>query len=284
MIYGLIGLFIRYVEMPSEAIAMYRGLLGAAFLLVYMKCRGMKLDTEAIRRNLKWLVLSGVCLGLNWLFLFGSYTQTTVAIGSLCNYTAPMIVVLIAPLVLGVKFEVRKLPFILLSFAGVVLISGVFDGGAAGGAGEYNHVLGVVLGLGASLAFVGILICNKKFEEIGFIDRAFMQLAVSACVTLPYTAFMNKGIPLPGDLQELAAILTVGIVFTGCAYIFFFTGVGSLPVETIAILGYLEPVVAILSSLVFLHEPMTLFGWAGAALILGSAVITELMPEQADRS
>ena len=55
------------------------------------------------------------------------------------------------------------------------------------------------------------------------------------------------------------------------------SGLGSLPVQTLAILGYLEPVVSVLCSVTFLGESMSLVGWLGAILILGAAVVSECL-------
>ncbi len=69
----------------------------------------------------------------------------------------------------------------------------------------------------------------------------------------------------------------LGIVQTGIAYCLYFSGLGSLPVQTIAVLGYLEPVISVLCSVVFLGENMSIAGWIGAVLILGAAVISECL-------
>ena len=53
----------------------------------------------------------------------------------------------------------------------------------------------------------------------------------------------------------------------------------SLTVQTVAVLGYLEPVVSVLCSALFLREAMTPAGWMGSALIVGAAVVSELIPE-----
>ena len=60
----------------------------------------------------------------------------------------------------------------------------------------------------------------------------------------------------------------------------YFSGMGSLPVQTVAILGYLEPVVSVLCSALFLREAMGVAGWIGAALILGAAAVSELLPPE----
>ena len=271
ILYGTIGVFLRYVQFPSEVVALCRGAIGAVFILLYLKARHEKLDRSAIRENLFWLVLSGGCLGLNWVFLFAAYIKTTVAIASLCNYMAPIIVIIIAPLVLRERMDRRKFPCILAALIGIVLVSGVLDGGDA-------NLSGVLMGLAAALGFVCVVICNRKIHDIPALDKAVVQLAVSAVTVLPYVWIKNQGVPIQLDVRSVLIVLLLGVLHTGICYCLYFSGMGSLPVQTVAILGYLEPVVSVFCSAVFLHEAMSPAGWIGAVLILAAAAISEMMP------
>ena len=271
VIFGTTGLFLRYCSLPSETAAFCRGVIGTLFLLLWQNRHGKSLERKAILRNRKWLLLSGVFLGLNWTFLFAAYVTTTVAVASLCNYLAPLIVILIAPLVLKEPMDPRKVPFVIAAFLGVVLVSGVLGG--SGG-----NVPGVLMGLGAALGFVGIVICNRNIRHISAGDKTIIQLSVSAAVIRPYLLARNMGKELRPDLVSLLVILLLGVFHTGVAYNLYLSGMGSLPVQTVAILGYLEPVVAVLCSAFFLKEPMSPAGWAGAFLIIGAAAGSELMP------
>lgn len=272
ILYGTIGMFLRYVRLPSEIVAFFRGAIGSVFILVYLKARHMHVHRAAIRGKLPLLVLSGVFLGLNWIFLFAAYMQTTVAIASLCNYMAPVIVILIAPAILREPLDRRKLPCVAAAFAGIVLVSGVW-GGAIG------NVSGVFMGLAGALCFVGVVICNRKLREIPALDKSVVQLAVSALTILPYVLIKNRGADLVWDGRSVLIILLLGVVHTGAAYCLYFSGMGNLPIQTVAVLGYIEPVVSVLCSAVFLHEAMGISGWMGAVLILGAALVSETMPQ-----
>lgn len=272
VLYGTIGLFLRHVSIPSEIVAMCRGIIGSAFILSYLKSRKQHLDWKAIRRNMKWLLIAGICLGLNWVFLFAAYMQTTVAVASLCNYMAPITVILIAPLALRERLDKRKLPCVAAAFIGIVLVSGVWNG-------SVGSVSGVVMGLAAAVCFVVIVICNRKLREIPALDKTVIQLAISAVTILPYVLVRNLDSPLEWDAQSVLIILILGLFHTGVAYCLYFSGMGSLPVQTVAILGYLEPVVSVLCSAFFLHEAMGAAGWIGAVLIIGAAVVSESMKE-----
>ena len=199
--------------------------------------------------------------------------QTTVAIASLCNYMAPMIVILIAPFVLRERLDRRKMPCVAAALIGIILVSGVWNG-------SVGSVSGLVMGLAAAACFVIIVICNRKLRDIPALDKSIVQLAISAVTIFPYALVKNWGTAITVDTQSVLIILTLGLVHTGIAYCLYFSGMGSLPVQTVAILGYLEPVVSVLCSAIFLHETLDAAGWIGAALIIGAAVVSESMKEK----
>ena len=268
VLYGTIGLFLRQVTIPSEIVVLCRGIIGSAFILVYLKLTDRHIDITAIKNNSRWLLLSGIFLGLNWGFLFAAYMHTTIAIASLCNYMAPLIIILIAPVVLHEPLNTKKLPCVAAAFIGIILVSGFWEGAV-------GKLSGVLLGLSSALCFVGIVICNRKISKISSFDKAVVQLAVSALTILPYALLKNYNAVLSWDMKSILFIFILGIVQTGIAYCFYFSGLGSLPVQTIAVLGYLEPVVSVFCSAFFLNESMSVAGWIGAVLILGAAVISE---------
>lgn len=271
ILYGTVGMFLRFVDLPSEAVALYRGIIGALFILLYRLAMHRRPELKAIRNNIVWLLCSGIALGLNWIFLFAAYVNTTVAIASLCNYMAPIIVIALTPLILKEKLDWRKIPCVIAAVIGIVLVSGIIGGGITGPAG-------VAFGLLGACCFAGIVFCNRKLKDISAFDRALVQLAVSALTILPYVLIKNRGIPLPNDLKSGLIVLMLGVLQTGVAYVLYFSGMGKLPVQSVAILGYIEPVVSVLCSVIFLRERLGWYGWIGAALILSAAIVSELIP------
>ena len=272
VLYGTVGMFLRFVSLPSESVAFFRGAVGVLFILLFRLFRRERPDRTAIRKDLPLLIVSGIGLGFNWIFLFAAYVKTTVAVASLCNYMAPVFVVILAPLVLKEKPDWRKIPFVFLALFGIVLVSGILGGGSPG------DPLGAVFGLAGACCFTFIVLCNRKMKAVSATDRAIIQLAVSAATVLAYLLIKNGGLfPLP-DLRSGLIVLLLGVLQTGVAYCLYFSGMAKLPVQTVAILGYLEPVVSVLCSVIFLREPMGWTGWTGAALVIAAAVISETLP------
>lgn len=274
VIFGTIGIFRRYIPLPSSMIAMMRGLIGMLFLLGVMAAGKQRLSREAIRRNGWKLAASGALLGFNWILLFEAYRYTSVATATLCYYMAPVIVMLVSPL-LGEKLTGRRMACVLAALSGMVLVSGILDAGFAGGA----EFAGVGFGLGAAALYAGVMLMNRQLREITAYDKTVVQLGMAAVLLLPYVLLTENLAGMSMTLPAAAMLLLVGVVHTGVAYALYFGSMQALRAQTVALLSYVDPVVAIALSALLLGEQMTPANMAGALLVLSAAVVSEL-PEQ----
>ena len=105
--FGTIGIFVRYIALPSSIIALVRGAVGAAFLWLLLRWKKTPFQREALRSHLKLLVLSGVIMSFNWITLFEAYNYTTVATATLCYYMAPVFVTLASPFLFHERLTAR---------------------------------------------------------------------------------------------------------------------------------------------------------------------------------
>ena len=269
VIFGTIGLFRRFLPLSSGLIACVRGLLGALFLLLFMLLTKKKLSRESLKRNLPLLLLSGAAIGVNWILLFEAYNYTSVSVATLCYYMAPVFVMAASPFLLGERLTGRKIICLIAALAGMVLVSGVLqEASLSGGRGR-----GILLGLGAAVLYAGVTIMNKHLQAVPSYDRTLLQLFAAGLVVVPYCA---RDIGTLGACSPLALLLllVVAVVHTGLAYVLYFGSLRQLPSQTVAICSYIDPIVALLLSALLLHEPMTVSGYIGAALILGATVFS----------
>lgn len=270
LIFGTIGIFVRYIPLPSSVIAVGRGIIGTAFLFLFIKGKGIPISWPDIRQNLLLLCLSGAALCGNWTFLFEAYRYTSIATATLCYYMAPIIVILVSPIFLKEKLTARKLLCVLTALAGMVLVSGIGqEGGSA-------NMTGVFFGLCAACCYASIVIFNKKIKPMAAYDKTIVQLGLGALLLMPYVLLTENVAALDASPFSLAMFLVVGIVHTGFAYVFYFGSMQSLKAQTIALFSYLDPIFAILLSAVVLGEPLGMTSIIGAVLVLGSTLISEL--------
>ncbi len=272
LIWGSLGLFIRGIDLPSSVIANFRGLLGAAFLLLVMLLGRLPFSRRAVKDNALCLGLSGLMLGFNWILLFEAYRYTTIAVATLCYYLAPILVVAVSPLVFRERLGLFRALCVLAALAGMVFVSGAAEGGLP----SPGQAKGIALALGAALLYAAIVIVNKKMQGISGLERTVVQLGISALVLLPYNLLTVQG-PLPApEPSALVLLLAVGVIHTGLAYFLYFGCMEDLPSQTVAILAYVDPVTAVLLSALALKEPMSAGMWLGAVLVIAAAVLLEL--------
>lgn len=277
-VFGTIGIFVRFLPFPSGAVAFMRGVIGVLFLLTLKLVKKEPTDFSAVKKNLLPLLVSGGCIGINWILLFESYRHTSVSTATLCYYMSPIFVTLLSPAVLKEKLTVKKAVCVFTAFIGMTAVSGIFTANAL------PDFSGILFGLGAAGFYAAVILTNKKIKEISDTDRTVFQLASAAAVILPYTLICEKTTAEMITPTSVAIMLAVGIIHTGIAYTLYFGAVAALPAQTTAVLGYIDPVVALILSAIFLSEPLDLSGYVGAFLILGSAVFSEISLKKTDRS
>lgn len=263
VVFGTIGLFVRFIPLSSGEIALYRALLAAVTILIYLKASGKGLKLSQIGPALPKLLLTGMVMGLNWVLLFEAYRHTTVAIATICYYMAALIVTVLSPLI----FRERSSPFQLLCFGlslvGLVLMMNVTEGSTAS-----NHLLGILLGLAAALLYATVIISNKLIKGTPGIHRTLIQFFGAILVLIPYSLLSEPlrigQLSLPG----IALMLTVGIFHTGITYCWYFTAIQQVPGREIALMSFLDPLVAVLLSAVVLRESLSPLQGLGGLMIL----------------
>lgn len=284
VIFGTIGIFRRFIPVSSPMLAFVRGAMGAGFLLLIHLCQRtirkhkepafsleqISSDSQlSLWKKFIWFGIPGGMIGLNWVLLFEAYRYTSISVATLCYYMAPTLVILCSPLVIGEKLTIKKLVCALTAVFGMVLISGI-----AGG--ELVSFQGILLGLGAAALYAAVILINKKAPDADVYEKTMIQLGAAAIFLLPYlllgNAFSLKGLDPAGGFL----LIVVGIVHTGVAYALYFGSIRSLKAQTVAILSYMDPVVALLLSWFILKEPFSVHSLLGAVLILGSTLISEL--------
>ena len=274
-LFGTIGLFVKYIPLSSSLIALSRALIGFLFLAAMMLIQKKKLMISVIRKNILPLTLSGVFLGFNWILLFESYRYTSVAVSTLCYYLAPLLVVLLSPLLLKEKLTQRKILCVAASLVGMVFISGILQANTF----SAKDFTGILLGLAAAVLYAAIMILNKKISGLSGYERTVFQLGLSAMVLIPYCLFTCDFVSVDLNAVQIILLVIVGVIHTGLTYFLYFGAMDHLPSQTVAMLSYIDPVVAVLISVFILAEPMKLLDIPGAVLILGAAIVSEL-PER----
>ena len=234
-----------------------------------------KLEVEDKNTNKKGiiiLIISGMAIGLNWVFLFNSYNYITVANATIVYYLAPVIVIFVSPIFLKEKLTLKKVLSVICAMIGLVLI--VRTGQSSS---NINLTQGIINAFAAACLYASVIILNKFIKNVDDYTKTFIQLFMASMVLLPWVIYRNNIIF--DSPKSIILIAILGIAHTGIAYCLYFSAMKELKAQSIAILGYLDPVSSVVFSIFLLKEPFSIYQLIGGVIILGSAVIAEKNPK-----
>lgn len=269
-IFGTIAPFVRCIPVSSGELALYRAVLAAVLIGVFLLATKQKIPFGEIKKEVPLLLLSGAAMGINWILLFQAYQYTTVSVATLSYYFAPVIVTAACPILFKEKLSSKQILCFIMSTAGLVMITGL---GQTGGGKDLQ---GILFGLGAAVFYAGVVLINKFIQNVDGIHRTFLQFLSAAAVLIPYV-MLTGGVTLGGmDATGWGSLLVVGLVHTGVTYCMYFSSLKALPGQKAAILSYIDPLVAVVISVAVLGETMTLWQGVGGVLILGFTLWNEI--------
>lgn len=274
LIYGSLGLIVRAINLPSAHIVLVRAVIGCAALFAIGAVKSTKAGSvRPPRATIALLLGIGVLIGLNWVLLFEAYNNTYVSIATLLYYMQPVLLILLSRIFLKEKLTVPKIIGLIAAIAGMVLINGLRVGGS-------NPFKGMLLAFLAALLYAVIVFIIKASGRTDGLDGITMvkyQLLGAAAAMLIYVAL--SGFSPLGQLtgKDIILLVILGVAYTALPYVLYFSSLNALPAQTIAILGYIDPLSALVFSAVFLRERLSLLQIAGAVLILGGALFAQLV-------
>ncbi|WP_019240977.1 MULTISPECIES: DMT family transporter [Bacillus] len=271
VIFGTIGVFVRYIDLSSSEIALLRSLIGSLFLLTVMLILKKRITWKIVKANALFLVLSSIALGANWIFLFEAYKHTTISNAALSYYFAPVFVLIVSPIVLKEKLSTKKMICIVFAMLGMSMIIG--NGGIS--TSGLDDLIGIGYGLIAAAFYASLMLLNKFIKSMDGLETTFIQLGMAAILLMPYV-FITEGFNiLEVTISSIPFILTLGIIHTGIGFLLFFSSMQRLKAQSIAALSYVDPITSLVISILILQEQMTIVQLLGGALLLGSTFVSE---------
>lgn len=271
MVFGSIGIFVKNISLSSGEISLFRAIIAAIAIIIYKLIIGKKIKFSEVKKDLPLLFLSGVAMGFNWILLFEAYKYTTVSIATLSYYFAPVIVMVVCPIIFKEKMIVKQIICFLMATIGLIMVINISGIDKAN-----NNGIGIAFGVGAAVLYATVIILNKFIKNVTGIDRTLIQFFAAIIVLFPYV-LATTGINI-GNLETKGIInlLILGIIHTGITYCLYFSSLKDLKGQEAAILSYVDPLVAIIISVVILRETITAMQLIGGMLILGFTLLNEI--------
>lgn len=267
LLFGSNGIVASHILLPSHEIVFFRTLIGSAFLLLLFIISKGRLQIPQNKKHFAYLLLSGAAMGACWLVLFEAYKMVGVGISTLIYYCGPIIVMALSPLLFHERLSAAKVLGMAVVLAGMFLI----NGGSVLTSGLSKGLIYAIL---SAVFYAVLVISSKKARSITGLANSMYQLTASFFTVAVFT-LAKQGLHFGSISENLLPILIIGLVNTGVGCYLYFSSIQSLSVGTVSVCGYLEPLSAVVFSVILLGESLTFLQGAGGALIIGGAVFAE---------
>lgn len=267
LLFGSNGVVASYISLTSYEIVFLRSLIGSILLISLFKLADNKIDLTKNKRHLLYLIISGVAMGVSWIFLYEAYQQIGVSIASLAYYCGPVIVMLLSPLLFNERFTLPKVGGFVAVLCGILLINtqAIHDG---------KTPWGLFCGVMSAIMYAFMVIFNKKAHSITGMKNAMLQLIISFLTVAVFLGF-RQGFIIHVSRSDWIPILILGLLNTGIGCYLYFSSIANLPVQSVAVCGYLEPLSAIAFSVLLLKEILQPIQMLGAVLVIGGSIFAE---------
>lgn len=267
LMFGMNGILAGQIALDSIVIVLIRTFLGSAVLILLFLLGRNKLHFLIYKKDSLFLFLSGAAMGVSWMFLHKAYQMIGVSVATLAYYCGPAIVMALTPVLFAQKLTRNKRMALLIVMTGMICVNfRVFSEGSMG--------IGLIFGILAAVFYAVMVFFTKKNIRITGLENAMYQL-VAAFLSVAVFVGFTGGYDFKMDTRGWISILILGVVNTGLGCYLYFSAIDELPVQTVAVCGYLEPLSTVVFSMLFLREHMSLIQIAGAVLILAGALYGE---------
>ena len=243
-------------------------MIGSVLLIILFVLGKGRFHLREHKRDFLFILLSGIAMGASWMFLYEAYQQIGVSLASLLYYCGPVIVMVLSPLIFKEKLTLPKVIGFLIVLTGIFLVNGQSSG--------RGNAWGLFCGAMSAVMYFFMVTLNKRSRQITGMENAVIQLTVSFLAVAVFVG-IKQAFVLHIPNGAWLWILILGIVNTGIGCYLYFSPLSQLPVQTVAICGYLEPLSAVVFAAILLNERMTVIQVVGAACIIGGAMVGELI-------
>jgi drug/metabolite transporter (DMT)-like permease len=268
---GTIGYFVISSEQSLWNVVFFRCVIGAVVLGGYAYFSGL-IRREFFKRSvLLMIILGGITLVANWIFLFASFHYIPFSIATVAYHMQPLFLVLAGALITREKPSGSLLVWLALAFVGLFLIveldvneiAALFSSNPSISS-EPSALIGLLLALGAALLYTVTTLVTKKVSQVPSTFVALVQVIVGIFILLPFVDLAN----LPTQTSQWIDLLVLGAVMTGFMYIIMYDSFQKLPTSLIALLSFIYPVTALFVDYAAFSTQISVWQGLGVLLIL----------------
>ena len=263
VLWSLAGIFAKQIHgMSAQGIIFYRVVFAFAIFFTFIFISG-NLKIIELKDKKIYLLLFGILQVGTMLTFFISILQGSVSIAVLLLYTAPVYITILSPWLLKERSTKKGIIALFLSIIGIVLI---VDPQKL----DFSHYpAGILAGIASGIIYAFQIMTSKYASSTysGY-TQAFWSFPVAILILLP-VGFA----PFEIVLDNLGYLILLSIFPTILAVSLYFNGLKKVKTHSASILGLIEPVSAVILSVLVLGEQISTLEMIGGALILAAGVL-----------
>ena len=249
--------------------ASLRSLVGGIFLYGW---RYFRIDKEPFDRRTFWVAfISGTCwVGIPMAFVSWAILYINIGLGAILQSTTPFFVALCAYYLLGEKqFSFAKIGGLVLGFVGIVVL---FSDKPITDFSSLAVIGALAVLISSIFNGYGQVYARKHFkgnDQFGFMTAI---LIISGLETIPFS-FLS-GVPrVDLTLDLVLSTLYLGIMASAIPFAVYFALLVRVDIVILSMVGYVIPVIAVASGIVWFGETMSLTEIAGSVLVIVGVVL-----------
>jgi drug/metabolite transporter (DMT)-like permease len=259
VLWSSLGIVIRLAAVPVHILTFYALVVSGVCQASYIAAKGYHREIAHLKQIRYPLLLGGISV-MNMLTFYFAYQTTTIANAVLTHYTAPVLVAFLAVFFLKEKMTWPLIMAILLASAGLwIMLNGLSL--------QKGQALGIIAGVVSGGAYALVVILGRLYAP------RFRPVVLTFLVNMTGIIFLA---PFVREFPRhaVSSFLFMGIVHSTIAPVLYYRGLRDVSASRTAVLGYLEPLCAILLGMLILNEMPGMRSLYGGILIVCSGFIT----------
>lgn len=249
------GLFIKVTSLDAFTVNAGRSLFAAITVAIFTYKKGLRFDRFTLLTSLLYA-------GTLSCFVYANKT-TTAANAIFLQYTAPIYILVLSPFVLKEKFRFTDLFTVFCCLIGMSLF---FVGQI-----DTQSFVGNIVALASGLFFGLYFIFLRHPRSLANKNPALSVFYGNILIVILMIPLVAGHLPTQISLTDVGAIIYLGVVQIGIAYLLFTTGIAhGVRSFDASIIGFIEPLLNPVWVVLFLGERPSNWALLGGSIIVAT--------------
>lgn len=243
-------------------VAMLRALPAGLLLMLFIR---------RLPKGIWWgriFVLGALNFAVFWWLLFVSAYRLPGGVAATVGAIQPLIVLLLSRMVLGNVLKPTAVLGALCGIGGVALLLLTPQ--------AKLDTIGIIAGLAGAFSMAAGTVLSRRWQpDVSPLTFTTWQLTAGGLLLLPVSLLLEPALP-PLTLLNISGLLYLGLIGAALTYLFWFRGLAILGPNSVASLGFLSPLTAVLLGWFVLDQQLSLLQCSGVIVVIGSVWLSQV--------